>query len=83
MSKFIPSRAMAVAAVALAVALGATNAYGAATNFLLNTSNASKSPTTLNGSAVAGKALQITNTKRGARRPRLASRLRAVTRRSR
>jgi hypothetical protein len=53
---------MVVAAVALVVALGATNAHGAATNFLLNTSNTSKSQTTLNGSAVAGKALQITNT---------------------
>jgi hypothetical protein len=57
-----PSRPTLLAGVALAVALGGQNAYAAATNFLLNTSNTSTAQTTLNGSAVAGRALQITNT---------------------
>lgn len=59
---FVPSRSMVVALVALAVAAGATNAYAAAKNFVLNVANTSSAQTTLNGSAVAGKALQVTNT---------------------
>ena len=59
---FVRSRSMVVALVALAVAAGGTNAYAAAKNFVLNVSNTSSAQTTLNGSAVAGKALQVTNT---------------------
>jgi hypothetical protein len=58
----VPSPAMAVALAALVVAIGGQAAYAAATNFLLNTTNTSNAQTTLNGSAVAGKALQLTNT---------------------
>jgi hypothetical protein len=59
----VPSRAMVVAVVAVIIAAaGTTSAYGAAKNFLLNVSNTSSTSTTLNGSAIAGKALQITNT---------------------
>jgi hypothetical protein len=54
---------MAVALLALGVALAGQDAYAAVTNFLLNTTNTSTSPTVLNGSAVSGKAaLQLTNT---------------------
>jgi hypothetical protein len=51
-----------VALLALFLAAGGGNAFAAAASFLLNTTNTSSAPTTLNGSAVAGKALQITNT---------------------
>ena len=61
-----PSRPTVIACVALVVALGGQDVYAAATNFLLNTSNTSTAATTLNGSAVAGKALQVTNTNTGA-----------------
>ncbi|MGN6380873.1 MAG: hypothetical protein ACTHNU_18115 [Gaiellales bacterium] len=60
--RFVPSPAMAVAMLALVAALGGQTAYGAAANFLLNVTNTSTAQTTLNGSAIAGKALQITNT---------------------
>ena len=59
--RFLPSPAMAVATLALVAAAGGQPAYAAATNFLLNAGNTSTAQTTLNGSAVAGKALQITN----------------------
>lgn len=63
MSRFLkrPSASMGVALLALFIALSG-NALAAPVNFLLNTSNTSSSQTTLTGSAVAGKALQITNT---------------------
>jgi hypothetical protein len=54
---------MAVALFGVFLAVGGGQAaYAAAANFLLNVSNTSTAQTTLNGSAVAGKALQITNT---------------------
>jgi hypothetical protein len=57
---------MAVALFGVFLAVGGGPAYAAAANFLLNVSNTSTAQTTLNGSAVAGKALQITNTNTGA-----------------
>ena len=67
LGRFVPSRAMVVAIVALVVAVGGQSAYAVAANFLLNTSNTSTAQTVLNGSAVSGKAaLQVTNTSAGA-----------------
>jgi hypothetical protein len=57
-----PSWSAVIAVIALFIAIGRTNAYATATNFLLNTSNTSTARTTLNGSAIAGRAMQITNT---------------------
>src|SRR5437764_1034083 len=56
-----PSRPTVLACIALVVALGGQNAYAAATNFLLSTRNTSSAATILDGSAVAGKALAVTN----------------------
>ncbi len=53
---------MAVALLAVFLAFGGRSAYAAANSFLLNTTNTSTAQTTLNGSAVVGPALQVTNT---------------------
>jgi hypothetical protein len=53
---------MAVALVALVLVFGSQAAFAAPVNFLLNQGNTGTAQTTLTGSAVAGKALQITNT---------------------
>jgi hypothetical protein len=60
--RLLPSRAMAVALLAVFLAVGGRSAYAAANSFLLNTTNTSSAQTTLNGSAVTGPALQLTNT---------------------
>jgi hypothetical protein len=62
LSRFVPSRAMAVAIVALVVAAGGQSAFASVTAFLLNTTNTATTETILNGSAVTGRALRITNT---------------------
>ncbi|MGN6377856.1 MAG: hypothetical protein ACTHNU_02795 [Gaiellales bacterium] len=64
--RLIPSPAMAGAMAALIVAVGGQAAYAAAANFLLNTINTGTAQTTLSGSGIAGRALQITNTNTGA-----------------
>ena len=53
---------MAVAVLAVFLAVGGRSAYAAANSFLLNTTNTSTAQTTLNGSAVHGPALQLSNT---------------------
>ena len=60
--RLLPSRAMAVALLAVFLAVGGRSAYAAASSFLLNTTNTSTAQTALDGSAVVGPALQITNT---------------------
>lgn len=57
-----PSPAVVIAVAALGVALTSTGAYGAASNFLLNTGNTGTNTTSLTASAVAGAGLQLTNT---------------------
>jgi hypothetical protein len=63
---------MAVALVAVFLAVGGRSAYAATTNFLLNTTNTSTAQTTLNGSAIHGPALQLTNTSPNANATALA-----------
>lgn len=57
-----PSPAVIIAVVALFFALSSSGAYGAATNFLLNTGNTGTKTTSLTANAVAGAGLQLTNT---------------------
>lgn len=63
---------MAVALLAVFLAVGGRSAYAAGANFLLNTTNTSTAQTTLNGSAVHGPALQLTNTSKNTNATALA-----------
>jgi hypothetical protein len=57
----LPVMSAVLSVSAVVIAVSSTSAYAAAANFLLNVGNTSSAQTTLNGSAVAGKALQVTN----------------------
>lgn len=63
---------MAVALLAVFLAVGGRPAYAAAASFLLNTTNTSSAQTSLDGSAVNGPALQLTNANAGKKATALA-----------